>query len=784
MTIRRASVILPSHGYDEFPTHLIDEAATNLLVAVTALWHPLLIHAIQGLPGWHSADSLPDPTKMEGELVLLPTVSQDRMATDWCDRFRATLPRNPPLVVAVPSRRDTVKAVLSAASISSQIVSADSVADFLALGFAHLQVELLTRALRYTSVLDQEQFTGAVVAAADAAVAGNLSVQRDELSRAFDLLSDARNHVYSVDFYVVDVTLLADTTLGEALQHKLASGSETNLLVTGELIEKMAHAHPQTLIELRRSLEAGAACIVGGMYHRSTPACRSPEGLISELRDGQQAARQYLEREYEIFGQFEAEFSALLPTVLKSLGFRGALHAAFDGSRLPRADQRKTNWGSGEGSTIEALSATPLDVSRPETWLKFAEHVSDTIAHDHVATILLAGWPGAASEFFDDLRRAARYGAVLGKLITLDAYFRDTREPDSWTNFAPAEYPIRPGTYFGANPISARVLAYRRDVNAVQVQIGSGLAAAAGFTILESTDAITNNSAVINCWNLAHTQIVGIQPLEFGESSSHSGESNALYLPDVPGCGYATVASASAVPPVMLVKGDTLRNEWMELTVSKKTGGIQSLRRHRDRNTRVSQRLVFHHETGDSPAETQMAVDKIQVTRNEPLIGEIVSRGRLLGAGRELLARFTQRVRAVRGMPTMIVDIELDPEHLPAGDIWKSYIGSRLAWAENTLAVRRGVQWVGRETSRECIETTEWVELDDGIGRITCFALGLPFHRMVTPTRMDALLLVAGEEKRRFQFALGLDMNFPTHVALGLLGANRPVICAPAHSLS
>ena len=50
------------------------------------------------------------------------------------------------------------------------------------------------------------------------AVAGNEQAMQDELVRAFDLLADARNHVYSVDFYVVDVTLLANSTLGESLR--------------------------------------------------------------------------------------------------------------------------------------------------------------------------------------------------------------------------------------------------------------------------------------------------------------------------------------------------------------------------------------------------------------------------------------------------------------------------------------------------------------------------------------------------------------------------------------
>jgi hypothetical protein len=132
----------------------------------------------------------------------------------------------------------------------------------------------------------------------------------------------------------------------------------------------------------------------------------------------------------------------------------------------------------------------------------------------------------------------------------------------------------------------------------------------------------------------------------------------------------------------------------------------------------------------------------------------------------------------------MIVDVELVPSHLPAGDIWKCYFASRLAVAEDSLAIRRGKNWSGLETTRECIESPEWVEIDDGIGTVTCFAMGLPFHRVASPRMLDTLLLVAGEERRRFQFALGIDQSLPTHAAGALAGAIDPYICTSPAPLS
>src|SRR4029079_7185335 len=149
MTIRRASVILPCRGFDDFPTHLAGPGAADLLAAVTGLWHPALIHQTQTLPGSHPAEELPDPGELEGELIVIPSSSRERMAADWADRLRATAPRNPAPVDAVPSRRDTVAMLLSVAAVDLGKVTAESAANFLALGYAHMQVELITRALRY-----------------------------------------------------------------------------------------------------------------------------------------------------------------------------------------------------------------------------------------------------------------------------------------------------------------------------------------------------------------------------------------------------------------------------------------------------------------------------------------------------------------------------------------------------------------------------------------------------------------------------------------------------------
>jgi len=776
MNLRQVSLFLPCRRFEDFPTNLSGERAAELLAAWTALWRPEFIAATGKLPTWHPAGEPPAPAELDSALVLLPEVCRQLLPDDWRDRMGGSVSHHPPLVRPVASREQTIAAALEAAAVEPRL-SMESVGDFLALGYAHLQVELLTRAMRYSSVLDTERFTNATVAAATAALAGTETIAREELTRAFDLLSDARNHVYSVDFYILDVKLLAESTLGEVLRSELMHQSPISVLATGELLEQMAQNHPQSLEQLRRAVDSGTACVIGGFFHGGLQGWESPETLVQELTRGRRAARQHLGRDYEVFAQFETAFSLVLPQLLKQMGFHGALHAAFDGGRLPKADQCKTWWGPREGEAIEALAITPLDGSRPETWLHLAQRIGDSITHDYVATVLLAGWPNTHCDYYDDLRRAARYGNVLGKLLTLEEYFRSTRAPDQWTTFHPREYPVRLSSSCCPNAVSRSVEAFRQQVVEQCVGAAARLAEAAGLNLIMEDDGVgaPGRTAVINPWNFACARMIGCNPLAF-DKAGPAPPCDTPQLVQVPGCGYATLDAALPPSPVPLVVGRTLRNERLELTVSESTGGIQSLRSHRDRQTRLSQRLVFHQPDHGHSHEVRMVADELEVTHHDALVGQITSRGRLIDSKNETLAGFTQTVRLVRKLPLAIVDVALQPRRLPEGDPWSCYYGSRLAWADDALSIRRGMQWLAKGTLRERIESAEWVEISDGIGTVICFGLGLPFHRQAGPTWLDSLLIVAGEGCRKFQFALAIDEPQPTQAMLELLTAGYPVL--------
>ena len=45
---------------------------------------------------------------------------------------------------------------------------------------------------------------------------------------------------------------------------------------------------------------------------------------------------------------------------------------------------------------------------------------------DRTATVVFAHWPGRSCCWYDDLRRIAAYGSVLGKFSTMTGYFDET----------------------------------------------------------------------------------------------------------------------------------------------------------------------------------------------------------------------------------------------------------------------------------------------------------------------------------------------------------------------
>jgi alpha-mannosidase len=398
------------------------------------MWHPALLAAAGQMPGWSRADSPPE--ELTQRLLVVPQVSESLLLAGWPARVKS---EGGHIVRKLSSRPEIVASALAELDGPPAQISAERVADFFALGLAYLQVELLTRQMRYMSNIDEVHFQAETLRAAEAAVAGDEESARKHLVNCFEVLTEARERFYSADAYLLDLTLLAPTTFA-ALRSELAGQGPVNLLATAETIEHLADQDASLLAEVAAALRERRLTLVGGEYQERETPLLPPESILHELELGLRVYGQHLGFRPHVFGRRRFGLSPVLPQILARLGFQGALHATLEDGQFPRGDQSKLRWGGVDSSALDALARIPLDASRPESFLGFPTKLGETMDLDHVATVVFAHWPGQASTWYHDLRRISSFAPVLGRFVTLTDYFEQTELSGRLARFEADQY--------------------------------------------------------------------------------------------------------------------------------------------------------------------------------------------------------------------------------------------------------------------------------------------------------------------------------------------------------
>jgi len=269
-----------------------------------------------------------------------------------------------------------------------------------------------------------------------------------------------------VQAHLLDLTLVAPTTVGASLRNELAGPLPTNLLISGHAVAEAARREPATIKAIRAALEKKTATLVGGEFDEVELPLKDPEAIRRELLRGLDAYERHLGHRPETFGRRRFGLSPVLPGILRGLGFSRAVHFTLDDGRFPAGNQSRVQWQGLGGTVLEALARIPIDVSRPENFLRLPERLGDSMDLDHVATVVLAHWPGHSSPWYDDLRRIARYTSVLGTFASLETYFEETQYSGQQVRYTADQYRAPYLTQaVGAgrpDPISRWVSYYRR----------------------------------------------------------------------------------------------------------------------------------------------------------------------------------------------------------------------------------------------------------------------------------------------------------------------------------
>jgi alpha-mannosidase len=275
-------------------------------------------------------------------------------------------------------------------------------------------------------------------------------------------------------------------------------------------------------------------------------------------------------------------------------------------------------------------------------------------------------------------------------------------------------------------------------------------------------------------------------------------ESHKLVTVDVPAAGYAWVGShparlaESSGQPGPATKGATvvehvLRNEFFEVFINEATGGIARIKEHGRKPNRLSQQLAYRfprerkfvRADGEEEATeySEMRCQSIEVTSAGPSLAEITTKGEIVDQQfNTFLAEFRQRVRVWHGRPVVELDLELDIERLPDSDPWKNYYASRFAWNDSTAALTRSVLQGAHGIEADRFESLDYLEIAEDEQRTTIVFFGLPFHRKTGMRMCDTLLVTPGETRRKFRFAIVVDVPYPLQAALD---AMSPVAVVP-----
>ncbi len=262
--------------------------------------------------------------------------------------------------------------------------------------------------MRYSTNLDELHFNNLAVTGAKAAAAGNETEARDQLTACFDLLAQERDHYYAVEAYIVDVTLLASTTLGDPLRRQLEQEVPTNVFITAELLEQMHHAAPESLAALRAGVAAGRVGLIGGDSSEGRVTLQSCETVRHQLLEGLNVFDHLVGARPTVYGRRRFGLSVLHPQLLGRLGYHGVLHSALGDGRYPEGSQLKIRWEGPDRQPIDAIGRTPLNAAHAGPFLSLASKLGETMDMDHVATVCLAHWPGHVCSWYEDLRRTAR----------------------------------------------------------------------------------------------------------------------------------------------------------------------------------------------------------------------------------------------------------------------------------------------------------------------------------------------------------------------------------------
>ena len=473
--LKRSIFVIPSSTLEDLPPRMGHPLASDFLAAWTSQWDPRLLVALGTLPEWKKADG--SSLDLNASLVLCPNVSlpkievstREQLAVNQCifvesqSRSRSVLV-DALLEIATEGENENQDAQNSAGE-NAVVQPPHLVEDFYALGYAVLQVQILARKLRYSWNIDWIMFSEQVLSAARASLAQNAEETEQWLQASFDSLSQERDRYCSQQAYLLDVVLLASSTLGTSLDRQLEVPHSFSLIATSKLLSELKGKNPGAWTCLSQRVENKECSLLGGLEVERPHAYFSSGSIVREFGRGLKSYTEIGVAPPKVFTRFQPGFLASSPTWLSQYGYKGVLLAAWSGGVVPDKDQAKIRWqASDDGKSLDTVLGHVLDAASADSYVDLAVKLSSQLDYHHIPTLVLAHWPGIRLVALDDFLRVVARTPSLGKFHAAEDYFATTTQPYSSDSFPSNTFKVPvPKNLLEQHELHRSLIAYEKN---------------------------------------------------------------------------------------------------------------------------------------------------------------------------------------------------------------------------------------------------------------------------------------------------------------------------------
>lgn len=430
-------VFFPCYSIESLSLERASGEPNELMSGFSALFHPALLERFGKVPRWENASS--PLSDLDCDIAVVPPFCESMIGERWFEEMKD----KPTVIVRGISNRDEIVArLLEATGLENHGFSADFVADSLAIGTAYLMTELMTRQLRYMSILDNAILLDRIKETIAAFRAGDTQEVSLAFQGVFELFRQSKEYCFPTSAHLIDLVLLAESTLGEPLQDILKSEICTNLHLSADLLEKIHDREPFTFAALKHAFLEGKLDIIGNDPGERPLYMLPVTEIVDRILAGTNVYKKYFGKSPAIYGRGNVGLTPIIPQLLKLSGYEYVIpFAPRDGWEIEKeTKQSKLFWKGPDGTKLGALARYPFNATDSDVYFKIPDRFSQTMNYDSSPSIVFARYPGQAVQWLEDFRRMDAYSPVIGHFAKLGDYFEETRYTGTVKEFSFADF--------------------------------------------------------------------------------------------------------------------------------------------------------------------------------------------------------------------------------------------------------------------------------------------------------------------------------------------------------